>query len=307
MEVVAGALETVEVPPVEAAGDDVGVRLDEHHERRPHALHRPVVEPAQLGEVEAAAVALVGERRVDAAVADDGATGAQRRKHDLGEVLGTVGGGDQRLGAGVELGDVVVVEDLAQPLPDRRAARLVGEHGAERLGEQRRLGALAAALGPLEGDVGRRQPSLPLGPLAVAAALLGGASSSPGAFLAAPSCAVFGGPPLAATCSRRTASSSKARSARHLLDAVAAPDRGVRLAVGDVHAEASVPGDDRPPAHRIGAELAQRALRRHAAAAALGTPSAGRAASSASSRVTVSSRSSLSSERYSLPFCTYGP
>ncbi len=43
----------------------------------------------------------------------------------------------------------------------------------------------------------------------------------------------------------------------------------VRLAVGDVHAEPPVAGDDRPPAHRIGAELAQRAARRHAAPSAL--------------------------------------
>ena len=36
---------------------------------------------------------------------------------DLGDVLGAVGGGDQRLGARIELDDVVVVEDLAQPVP----------------------------------------------------------------------------------------------------------------------------------------------------------------------------------------------
>ena len=115
MERLAGALEAVELATVEPIGDDIGVGLDEHDERRPHALHGPVVEPAQLGEVELAAVALVGERRVDAAIADDRPTGTKGREHDLGDVLGPVGGGDQRLGASVELDDVVVVEDLAQP------------------------------------------------------------------------------------------------------------------------------------------------------------------------------------------------
>ena len=70
-----GALEAVEVAIVESVGDDIGVGVDEHDERRPHALDGPVVEPAQLGEVELATVALVGERRVHAAIADDGATG----------------------------------------------------------------------------------------------------------------------------------------------------------------------------------------------------------------------------------------
>ena len=39
-------------------------------------------------------------------------------------MLGTVGGGDQRLRTSIQLDDIVVVEDLAQPRPDRRAARL---------------------------------------------------------------------------------------------------------------------------------------------------------------------------------------
>ena len=76
-------------------------------------------------------------------------------------------------------------------------------------------------------------------------------------------------PPLAVTASRRIASSSKARAGRHLLDPVALADRGVGLAVGDVHAEPAVLGDDRALAHRVGAELAQRALGGHVAAATL--------------------------------------
>ena len=70
-----GALEAIEVAIVESVGDNLGVGVDEHDERRPHPLDGPVVESAQLGEVELATVTLVGERRVHAAIADDGATG----------------------------------------------------------------------------------------------------------------------------------------------------------------------------------------------------------------------------------------
>ena len=100
-------------------------------------------------------------------------------------------------------------------------------------------------------------------------------------------------PPLAATCSRRIGQQLVRPLGRHLLEPVALAERRVGLAVGDVHAEAAVLGDDRLLAHRVGAELAQRPWPPVPAARG-GTPSAGRRSRSASSSVTVSSRSSLS-------------
>ena len=201
VERLAGAFEAVELATVEAVGDDVGVGLDEDDERRPHALHRPVVDPAQLVEVELAAVALVGERRVHAAIADHGPAGTQRREDDLGDVLGPVGGGDQRLGTGIEL--------------DRRRCR--GGSGAA-------AGPIAVppvswvSTAPSEAASKAAWVLLPL-PSAPSKAMYGGSralgsrTSSPRSPLLrrrflwrAPSwraAAFLAAPPLAATCSRR--------------------------------------------------------------------------------------------------------
>ena len=53
------------------------------------------------------------------------------------------------------------------------------------------------------------------------------------------------------------------------LDAVALAERGIGFAVRDVHTEATVFGHHRTFAHRIGSELSERALGRHALTTAL--------------------------------------
>ncbi len=83
--------------------------------------------------------------------------GIERRAHDFGDVLGPIGGDDQRLGSGVELGHRDVVENRPQALTDRRPARLARQHRADRVGQPLGLGALAATLWPFEGDVDRRR------------------------------------------------------------------------------------------------------------------------------------------------------
>ena len=52
----------------------------------------------ELGDVDDAAGALVREQGVDVAVGDDDHALGQRRQHDLVDVLGLVGGVDERLG-----------------------------------------------------------------------------------------------------------------------------------------------------------------------------------------------------------------
>ena len=151
----AGELEAVELAAVEALCGQLGRGLDVDDQRRPMALHRPLVDAAQVVEIELAAVALVGEGRIDAAIADHGPAGGERRDDHLGEVLGAVGGHDQRLGARFEVIERGVVEDGPQPLTDGGAARLLGEHRAEGVGEAAGLRRLAAALGTFEGDVRR--------------------------------------------------------------------------------------------------------------------------------------------------------
>ena len=148
MEVVAGLLEAVELAPPHPFGGHVGRDRQEHDQVGPDLAHRPLVDAAHLVEREAAAITLVGERGVHRAVADDMATGGQRGTHDLGHVLGAVGGDDQRLGAIVEIEHGRVVQDRPQPLTDRRAAGLTRDDGADRPRRDACAGALATSLAP---------------------------------------------------------------------------------------------------------------------------------------------------------------
>src|SRR3546814_6970952 len=82
----------------------------------------------------------------------DRATAGDRRDDRLHDVLGAVGGHEQRLGP---VGDVEVgrVEQQAAQLDAQRGvAGLEGEQGPEPLRQAAGLGGLAAALAALEGD-----------------------------------------------------------------------------------------------------------------------------------------------------------
>ena len=111
----------------EARPGGLGAHLEQHDEVGPAALGRPARQLLHLGGRELAAVALVGDRRAGEAVADHGAPGVERRLDHLGDVLGAVGGHEQRLGP---VGDVEVgrVEHEAAHLgAERRVAGLEGE------------------------------------------------------------------------------------------------------------------------------------------------------------------------------------
>ena len=64
-----------------------------------------------------------------------GSSGLQRRPHHPRDVLGSVSGCDQRLGAVLEVDDVDVVKDRPEPGADVRTAGLPREHGVERSGQ----------------------------------------------------------------------------------------------------------------------------------------------------------------------------
>ena len=99
--------------------------------------------------------ALVGDGRVDVAVAHDGRAPFERRADHLLDVLRARGRVERRLGP---RRDVVAVEDeVADRLAERRAPGLprrddVDALGCQRLGEESRLSGLAAAVEPFEGD-----------------------------------------------------------------------------------------------------------------------------------------------------------
>ena len=108
--------------PVAAPRD--AVRVEQQHERRSGSepARRRRVQLAHGLDPEPARDALVGERRVDVAVADDPRAALERRPdHALGE-LGARGREQRRLGPGRHLGPVE--QQLADPLAERRAAGL---------------------------------------------------------------------------------------------------------------------------------------------------------------------------------------
>src|SRR5690606_12213041 len=122
-----------------------------------------------------------GDRGVEVPILDDDVPALQRRAHDGGDVVRTVRGVQQRLGA---RGDVaaVVQHDVAHECADLRATGLSGAHdGAsafgDPLGEQRCLGGLPRAVAALEGDPEPRGHDLALAAFAarVAAAFLAAA------------------------------------------------------------------------------------------------------------------------------------
>ena len=119
------------------------------------APDRSKVEVEHPLEPEAAGDSLVGDRRVDVAVADDGCTPRERRPDELLDVLGARGRVERRLGP---RGYVATVQQqVANFFPEWCATRLareddLGSLGLEAGAEQPRLGGLAGAVEPLESD-----------------------------------------------------------------------------------------------------------------------------------------------------------
>src|SRR6185312_10218473 len=118
-----------------------------------HAEHRLEVQLEDAVEPEPARDPLVGERRVEVAVADHVRAALQRRRDHLLEELRPRRREQRRLGPRRHL--ALGQQQLAHPLTELRPARLArGDHVAalarERLGEQLRLGRLAGAVEPFE-------------------------------------------------------------------------------------------------------------------------------------------------------------
>src|SRR5215210_2073722 len=106
-------------------------------------------------QAEAAREALVGERGVDVAVADDVRSALEAGRDHVFDELRPRGEEQRRLGPGPDRR--VGEQELADPLAELGAAWLTRPHhvppvGGERLGEEIRLGGLAGAVEAFEGD-----------------------------------------------------------------------------------------------------------------------------------------------------------
>ena len=148
-------LDAVEVAG--AAEADGGVDVEHDREVWTQGGRGPARDLLELGDVDGAPGALVGEQRVDVAVGDDDHALGQRGQHDLVDVLGLVGGVDQGLGPRRQRAGGVVEHDAAQDRADVGAAGLAGEQHAvaellEPVDEHPGLGGLAGTLTTLEGE-----------------------------------------------------------------------------------------------------------------------------------------------------------
>ena len=126
-----GALEAVKLTPPHAVGQLLGGDVEEHDEVGPAPIDGPLVDGPDLVQRQPSAVALVGERGVDAAVADHVPAGPERRADDLLDVLRPVGGDEERFGLVGHLAVGRIGQDRPHELADRRAAVLEGQHGVE--------------------------------------------------------------------------------------------------------------------------------------------------------------------------------
>src|SRR5262249_39109051 len=146
-------------PPrrVAARARELRGEVEEESVVRPPAAGRQGVDLGDPLPRHAAAVALVGERRVGEAVAEDVDAAGEGRLDDRGEVLARAGEDEEELDDAVHRPPAGVEEDPPDGVAEWRAARLVGgEAGQAAPGEPRRrapeMGGLAAPVEALEGD-----------------------------------------------------------------------------------------------------------------------------------------------------------
>ena len=116
------------------------------------AVDGPHLQVVHLGGPEVAPGALVGDRGVGVAVGDDDLAALERRAHQLVDVVGLVGGEEQRLGARRDV--VAVQHEVADGGAELGAAGLAGDDDRAPAGAQR----LARAAAPASTCPRRRPP-----------------------------------------------------------------------------------------------------------------------------------------------------
>ena len=135
-----------------------GLEVEQHGQVGAQVLGGPAGDPLELGAVERTAGALVGERRVDVAVGDHDLAPLERRTDDRVDVLGLVGGVQQRLGAVGQLAGRRVQHDPAylRRRPGCRRARGSAVRRARRPRAARAAAGTASTCRPLRRPRSRR-------------------------------------------------------------------------------------------------------------------------------------------------------
>src|SRR5262249_29669441 len=131
--------------------------IEQKREARNQALARARIERTYRVEVEAAAVALVRDRRVGEPIADDDGPGGERGGDHLGHVLGPIGTVEEELRRRRERCGVRSEKQLADRRAGRGATRLARlddrvSRRTEVRGERARVRRLSGAFDALERD-----------------------------------------------------------------------------------------------------------------------------------------------------------
>src|SRR3974377_686942 len=135
----------------------MGWHIDEEGQTRHGGAYRDALEAADQHGVHLAERALIDTSGIDEAVAEHPFTGKQRRPDGLAHVIIARGGEEDRFRFRSKRFGDAGEKDMADYLSPGRAPRLAREHDPDVqmfkvLGEQRRMGRLAAAFAALEGD-----------------------------------------------------------------------------------------------------------------------------------------------------------
>ena len=138
-----------------AVGGDGGIGIEEDSEVREQAFGGPQGQIPDIINAEAAGDSLVGNRGVEVAVGQDHVTALEGGADPGGDVVGAVGGVQERLGAGSDV--AAVQEELANGAAEVGAAGLASQDavdagGGEEVGEDADLGGLTDAVAAFEGD-----------------------------------------------------------------------------------------------------------------------------------------------------------
>jgi nickel/cobalt exporter len=154
---IVGGLEARPVVRRLARQADLDGNVEEDREVRPEPVGRDRFQPVEVLERQAATVALVGLRRVRESSADDRGPCRESRLDHLDDELVAGSVEEERIGDRVDPAGAGIEEELADPLAERRPARLPrpdDRHAALRQVrlEASRLGRLAGALWSFDGD-----------------------------------------------------------------------------------------------------------------------------------------------------------
>jgi len=138
-----------------ARQSSLGRDVDEDAQIGIGVLHGERLNPFEVDEREMISAPLVGKSGVDEPVGDDDIAAIDRRRDELGDMLGTSGTMQQRFGSWLEVAQIAVEKKSPDGFANGRSAGLSGQDdgpagGADAIGQLSRLRRLAGTVDSFE-------------------------------------------------------------------------------------------------------------------------------------------------------------